>query len=733
MKRVWVVLFSVSVLFLSAHRVQSKVLIRIHSPVEDELPRGLDIAGAKRGEWIDVVIEEQNLHDFAHLQTEVLIEDLESFYAARKGEYHSYPELVNHLETVAAVYSDIVMMDTLGLTYEGREILALKLSDNVTVDESEPEVLFIGLHHAREWPSLEICLFYVDTLTWSYGVDPHITEIVNSCEIWIVPCMNVDGYIWCHDLGHDWRKNMRYFPQFGDTGVDLNRNYDGANSGNPLGDWGSIPGGTSHSPHSEVYCGPSPFSEDETQAIRDLICAHDFVFAVSYHTYQESVMWPWGYSFDLAEDSDVMANVGEEMASRITKQSGVGTYDPYQSAGLYPTSGDFTDWGYGFSLYGGGKNLFAYTVEACASFHPSESSLDQVVRENFDGALYICEIADSIGDLLTPRVLPPEIAEFDSSYSDSYTILWSQKNSAASPDYYQLDELSGFSVATDDAESGSDHWDTRYFTVRDERSYSPGHAYCSNLVVGNEASTMTSVWPLIVSGQDSLRFWCWYDIEEEWDYAYAEVSLDGRQWQILGEFTGNSGGWVRKVYSLSLYEGSSLFLRFRYITDDYVEREGFWVDDIHPVPGFDSAVTLDSTITDTSYVASPAQGGYYYYRVRGHNDSRGWGDWSQLEGVLATSISEGECPSASPGVSLVECRINPFRSSTLIDFYVPDCCDISLDIYNLLGEHVTNLKRDKVEEGHHSAHWSSALAPGVYFCRLESPFGIRTIKLVRLR
>lgn len=725
MKRTSIALVSLGFLLLTVSSAHPRMLVRIHEPALDELPRGADIAGRRRGEWVDLVVEKEDLGEYLHLETEILIEDLESYHRTHKRDYHTYPELVAYLEAIAVSYWDIAMLDTIGTTWEGREILALKISDNVTVDEPEPEVLFVGLHHAREWPSLEICLFYIDTLTWVYGFDPHITRIVDSCEIWIVPCMNVDGYIYCHDEGHDWRRNRRYFPRFDTYGVDLNRNYGGANSGDPLGQWGSIPGVVSHSPSSEAYCGPSPFSESETQAVRDLILAHDFVFGITYHTYSECILWSWGYTRDPAEDWSIASSVGEEMASRITRQSGAGTYDAYQGAGLYPTTGDFDDWGYGFSLHVGGKNLLAYTVEACATYHPAASYMDQVVRENFDGALYICEVADSIADLLMPRVMPPEIAGLDTSHTGGYSVVWSQKNPAAHPDRYQLDELTGYSVARDDGESGSSLWATRHFTLSNVRSHSSDEAYFSNLSSGNKASALTSIWPLVVSTQDSLSFWCWYDIEEQRDYAYVEISVDGREWEILDAFTASSGGWLKKAYSLDAYVGNSIFIQFRYVTDDYEEREGFWVDDIYPVPSFDTIEVLDSALADTTYAILGMPSGDYYYRVKGYNDARGWGDWSQLRKVVATSISEVECPSGSPGAFyLSQNHPNPVRHSTTVHYYLPRRSTVELNIYDISGRLVRTLVEGEHTAGYYTATWDCTdrenrrTPAGVYFCRL---------------
>ena len=83
--------------------------------------------------------------------------------------------------------------------------------------------------------------------------------------------MNPDGYYYSHDLNHDWRKNRRYFPEFGTYGVDPNRNYAGSSNGVAQGAWGSLGGGSvSHHSDSEVYCGPAPMSELEMKAVEDV-------------------------------------------------------------------------------------------------------------------------------------------------------------------------------------------------------------------------------------------------------------------------------------------------------------------------------------------------------------------------------------------------------------------------------------------------------------------------------
>jgi len=622
----------------------TKSLVRIYVKSAEEmrrLPRALDVAGRRYGEWIDVVAAPEKLDQIqsSGLPTRIIHHDVETYSNSVKGSYRTFPQMVSDLQSIAATYPSIARLDTLGNSYEGRPLLVLKISDNVNTDEDEPELLFMGLHHAREWPSLEVACFIADTLTAGYGVNAHITDVIDSREIWVLPCVNPDGYVYGHDLGNDWRKNRHYFAQYGTYGVDLNRNYNGSCNGDPEGGWGvTTTSGTTHWPDEDVYCGPAPFSEVETQMVRDLILSRDFIIEASYHTYSEIVIYSWGYSGTVqTPDHTLLDAVASEMASRITKMSGSGTYDAAQATALgYSASGGSDDWSYGCDHYVRGSNVLSYTVETCSQFHPAESYLDQIVRENFDGAIYLCDVADSVAGLMTPRVIPPVIDPMN-TVPGSYTVSWSPQNPAAGADLFQLDELTGLSVATDDAEGGGGLWDLAGFSLSTARSHSATNSFRSSSGVHEAYDAMTTVQPYPVSSGDSLTFWCWYDIEEDWDMGYAEISSDGRTYELLETFTGASGAWVRKAYSLEDYAGKSVFFRFRHTTDSAVLEEGLYVDDIHPVADYGGTATLSSSIADTFYVIAGQAPGDYAYRVKGHNSARGWGDWSCYENVTVTA------------------------------------------------------------------------------------------------
>ena len=185
---------------------------------------------------------------------------------------------------------------SIGKSYQGRDIWAAKVSDNVATDEAEPEVMFDGLHHSDEHMGLEMTLHILHWLADGYGSDARITNIVNSREVWIVFAVNPDGAEYDISGGkfHFWRKNRQ--PNAGTTaiGTDLNRNYGYR--------WGGG-GNTSTNPLAITYRGASAFSAPETRAVRDFLASRvvggrqQIRVAISFHEYGRLVMWPYGYTY----------------------------------------------------------------------------------------------------------------------------------------------------------------------------------------------------------------------------------------------------------------------------------------------------------------------------------------------------------------------------------------------------------------------------------------------------
>jgi|GEM_PF-458930 len=372
------------------------------------------------------------------------------------GSYHTLAQVETILQNIATTYPSITKLSNLVTTYEGRSIKCLEISDNPGVDEEEPGVVYLGLTHAREWPSVEICLYIAGQLTSQYGVNSTITTLVNSRRIWIVPVVNPDGYHYCHDLGHDWYKNRHKF-DWNTYGVDLNRNYLGSCNGDSWGAWGSSGSSftVTHNPDDEEYCGPGPSSEMETQAIQKIFIEHDICASISWHTSGEQVLWPWGYTIYQTSDNPYLSSVGTQIAQQIKKQYGFGTYTPSQYSSVWYSTGSLEDWAYGYSHYVQGKVTFPFLIEACSSSQPSVNFLNQICMENYDGALYLLQEAEKINNY-TARVLPPVIDDLDYDSDGNYTVSWQEQNPEVDPDYFELDELRNFSSSIDNVENDRD-------------------------------------------------------------------------------------------------------------------------------------------------------------------------------------------------------------------------------------------------------------------------------------
>ncbi len=299
-------------------------------------------------------------------------------------EYLNYSQVKATLEETESDHSDIAMVFDIGDSWEksegiaDRDILAIKISDNVAIDEDEPEILIMSLHHAREWSTHATTLAIIENLTDQYGSDTRISWLVDNREIWIVPVVNPDGLDYSLLNDDMWRKNRRDNLD-GTYGVDLNRNYNGSENDDPLGAWGGV--GTSSLTSNDLYCGASAFSEPETQAIRDLALSHDFQIAFDFHSYGDDLAWPWGYTLDPAEDDGDLERIGIELAA-------LNGYDAVQSSEIYPTTGDTLDW-----LYGG-ADVYSFLFEIGHEFNPDlESEVLGILSENVPPALLGIEIA----------------------------------------------------------------------------------------------------------------------------------------------------------------------------------------------------------------------------------------------------------------------------------------------------------------------------------------------------
>lgn len=298
------------------------------------------------------------------------------------GDYHSYLELEADLQALERAYPQIARLFTIGVTLENRRIYALKISDNVTLDEEEAEVLFLGCHHAREWISVEVPFLLAKYLLEHYASDAGVRRAVNQSEVWIVPLANPDGLEYSIRFFRYWRKNRRLNAD-GSFGVDLNRNYGYS--------WAYDNQGSSPEPASEVYRGSAPFSEPETRAVRDLFGQREFQALITYHSYSQVILYPWGYTPTPTDKEALHRSLAAGMSTLMEAVNGrVYGFGP-SAASSYLTNGDATDWAFGVA------GIPAYTIELPpvdqlgGGFFNAERDIEPIFRENLPAALYLID------------------------------------------------------------------------------------------------------------------------------------------------------------------------------------------------------------------------------------------------------------------------------------------------------------------------------------------------------
>jgi hypothetical protein len=313
-------------------------------------------------------------------------------FPSADSNYHNYSEMMAVINQAVADHPNILTKTAIGNSYEGRQMVALKISDNASTDENEPEVLFTAHQHAREHLTIEMALYILSEFTDKYGTDSRITNLVNSREIWIVPDLNPDGGEWDIRSGSyaGWRKNRQPNSGSSNVGTDLNRNW-------PY-QWGCC-GGSSGSTSSDTYRGPSAGSAPEVRNVINFVNSRvvggvqQIKTNIDFHTFSELVLWPFGYTYNdtapgmTSQDYQVFSTLGRQMAA-------TNNYTPEQASDLYITDGSIDDW-----LWGVHK-IYSYTFEMYPSsggldgFYPPDEVISRETSRNRNAVLLLLDYSD---------------------------------------------------------------------------------------------------------------------------------------------------------------------------------------------------------------------------------------------------------------------------------------------------------------------------------------------------
>jgi len=253
------------------------------------------------------------------------------------GRYHSYQEIMDTFALIATTNPNICHLDTIAVSPTGKYVIALKITQNPIQENHRPRLEWDGTTHGNENIGTEICWYIVRQLTGNYGTDPLITYLVNTREIWIIPCVNPEGLI------NRTRTNS--------NGIDLNRDYGYA--------WNQESGAN------------VPWSQPEIRGLRNFFTHHPFVMTMTYHSGATAVMWPWSYSRIATYDSIAHSQWCQQYGS-------ITGYPAYQiSRGLYECQGTSTD------FYYGAEGALGFAAEVASGQPPPQNQIDTICRANW--------------------------------------------------------------------------------------------------------------------------------------------------------------------------------------------------------------------------------------------------------------------------------------------------------------------------------------------------------------
>lgn len=392
------------ILYFSTQFVYAKYfLIEVNVSAREDFQRLLNIpldfeSSIKAGNYIQLIVNEAELEEIHNnkFHYKVLIDDYENFLQEKitqnfakikidlplgfqlgsMGGFYKLNEIFQQFDNLIQLYPEYFSRtDTIGWSWEGRPIIAYSFGNS---NKSVPEVLITALHHSREPATVtNLIYFLTKALNQAKNGNQEYQYLFQNYLIWFIPAVNPDGYEYnarnYPNGGGLWRKNRR---KINDStyGVDLNRNY------GPFEFWNAQNNGSSTNPNNETYRGTAPFSEPETQAIRNFTLMRNFKIALNFHTYGGIIIYP--FSAVNKETSD--SNFYKRFSNFITNYIGYFFGRDITTVG-YPTRGSSDDWFYHQDSTKG--KVIALTVESgyhFDGFWPPIDRIIEIAEENFN-------------------------------------------------------------------------------------------------------------------------------------------------------------------------------------------------------------------------------------------------------------------------------------------------------------------------------------------------------------
>lgn len=737
-------------------------------------------------EGIEVVLNQEEVYRLKNtgINYEVLIQNMDEYYANRKapsilemqrsfnissadnvsgfsygsmGGFYTYAEVVQKLDSMRLRYPNLISVkQSLGLSVENRNIWAVKISDNPDINESstEPAIYFDALHHAREPESMACMMYYMYWLLENYGTDPEATSLMNNREIYFVPVVNPDGYVYNQSTnpngGGNWRKNRKNNGSC--YGVDLNRNY---NYG-----WGNN-NGSSNDPCSETFRGLSAASEPETQAIKSFVLQIHPKTSFTMHSFAGRYLNPYGYT-----DTAVSYEIYSEFSSDFAASNNY-TYGTVFEMLEYYSSGGTRDYLHTTGTY-------AWTPEVGGTgFWPAQSEIIPVASENLYGMKYLTWVGGAYADFLNYKILgngyvqrndtlnllvnlknrglslSSNIVTVDvtSDYPGINALISSVyygsvqprqiKNNALSPFEFVIPSTAGYMdemkffvsvkqegiqtsldtiminvgkaivLFSDNAENGISKWvragtgtlwDTTFIDPNDGSKNFADSRYGNSKNSSNNTFTLKDTIDLIGANNPRIEFTAKWAEEVTYDYTRIQISTNfGTTWINL------PGRYTTTVSGQPSYTAIKHWVYEQINLNNYIGQR---------------LKIRFNLITDNGV---PGDGFYFdNFRVVNYKDVG--------TGIVQTST-------AIPNeFKLYQNYPNPFNPTTNLEFGIKDLGFVTLKIFDVTGKEISTLVNSDLSPGKYKYEFdASHLASGIYFYTLNAGNFISTKQMVLLK
>ncbi|NXJ14892.1 CBPO Carboxypeptidase, partial [Odontophorus gujanensis] len=261
-------------------------------------------------------------------------------------QYHTMEEIYTWMAHIQN-NSELVTQHYLGKTIENRTMYYLQISQP---SDKNKKIIWMDCGiHAREWISPAFCQWFVKEILQNYESDPKIRKFLQNLDLYILPVLNIDGYIYSWDTARLWRKNRSLHMNGTCYGTDLNRNFNSS--------WGTV--GVSYNCSSEIFCGSGPESEPETRAVVQLIESKksDILCYLTIHSYGQYILTPYGSTTKPPSNNEELMHVAQTAAAALMEKYGTSYEVGSTSLILYSNSGSSQDWAHMIGI------PFSYTFE----------------------------------------------------------------------------------------------------------------------------------------------------------------------------------------------------------------------------------------------------------------------------------------------------------------------------------------------------------------------------------